>query len=255
MGNRYESLAGASVLITGAARGLGRALAQAFGEQGARLALVDVDGPGLEATVAQLQMDQHRVVSLPVDLFEVAVAERVVDEVMARFGQLDVLVNNAAVVDGVPIEAVTPELFDQVIGVNLRAPLFLSRAAMRRMAARGGGRIVNVASMAGRTGGAYPTVICYAASKGGLLALTRSLAKVGAPNNVLVNAVLPSNIDSAMLWGPLERANVEAVLAAVPLGRTAQPAEVAELVLWLASSASSYVTGASWEVNGGWFMS
>jgi 3-oxoacyl-[acyl-carrier protein] reductase len=108
--------------------------------------------------------------------------------------------------------------------------------------------------MAARTGGAYPTVFCYAATKAGLLALTRSFAKVGASDGVLVNAVLPSNIDSPMLWGPFAPEAVQSVLAAIPLGRPAQPMEVSELVLWLASPAASYVTGVSWDINGGWFM-
>jgi 3-oxoacyl-[acyl-carrier protein] reductase len=255
MGTRYEGLKDAAVIVTGAARGLGQVLAEAFAQQEARLALVDVDEAGLAATVERLQAPPERLLTICADLRDGAMVESIITQTAAAFGRLDVLVNNAAVMDGVSIDAVTPELFDQVIAVNLRAPLFLSRAALRVMSGQGGGRIVNVASIAGRTGGAYPTVFCYAASKGGLLALTRSFAKLGAPDKVLVNAILPSNIDSPMLWGPFGRTSVENVLASVPLARTAQPMEVAELVLWLASPASSYVTGVSWDINGGWLMS
>ncbi len=252
---RYDGLKDAVVVVTGAGRGLGQALAEAFAAQAARLVVVDVDEAGLAATVQRLQLPDARVLAIAADLRDTSVLDSIVDQAVATFGGIDVLVNNAAVVDGVPLDEVTAELFDQVVEVNLRAPLFLSRAALRAMRAQGGGRIVNVASMAARTGGAYPTVFCYAATKAGLLALTRSFAKLGAPDNVLVNAVLPSNIDSPMLWGPFASDAVRNVLSAVPLGRAAQPTEVSELVLWLASPASSYVTGVSWDINGGWFMS
>jgi 3-oxoacyl-[acyl-carrier protein] reductase len=254
MGNRYEGLDNAVVLITGAARGLGAALARSFAAQGSRLVLTDVDAEGLSAVARELALPADRISAIPADLVDTTAAERLVQGSVDVFGRLDVLVNNAALMDGVALEEITPELFDRVLAVNLRAPLFLSRAAMTVMKSQGGGRIVNVASMAARTGGAYPTVFCYAASKGGLLALTKSFARVGAPDKVLVNAVLPSNIDSPMLWGPFAGEAVQRTLAAVPLGRPAQGEEVAELVLWLSSSSSSYVTGASWDINGGWFM-
>lgn len=255
MVTRYESLEGSVVLITGAARGLGATLTEAFAMQGARLAIVDLDGPGLQAMAARLALPEGRAVPFVADLADMALVESLVDRVVEAFGRLDVLVNNAALMDGKPIDELTPELFDRVIAVNLRAPLFLSRAALRAMRGQEGGSIVNVASMAARTGGAYPTVFSYAASKGGLVSITRSFAKLGAPDNIRVNAILPSNIDSPMLWGPFAGEAVKAVLSSVPLGRPAQPMEVAELVLWLASPASSYVTGVSWDINGGWFMS
>jgi 3-oxoacyl-[acyl-carrier protein] reductase len=254
MANRYEGLETAVVLITGAARGLGAALAHSFAEQGSRLVLTDIDAEGISAVAGDLALSPDRISLIPADLVDTAAAERLIEASVDAFGRLDVLVNNAALMDGVALEEITADLFDRVLAVNLRAPLFLSRAALAVMKAQGGGRIVNVASMAARTGGAYPTVFCYAASKGGLLALTKSFARVGAPDGVLVNAVLPSNIDSPMLWGPFAGEAVKRTLAAVPLGRPAQGEEVAELVLWLASNSSSYVTGASWDINGGWFM-
>jgi 3-oxoacyl-[acyl-carrier protein] reductase len=125
---------------------------------------------------------------------------------------------------------------------------------MARMRAAGtGGRIVNVASMAARTGG-VSDVSMYAASKGGLIAVTKSLARVGAADRILVNAILPSNIDSPMLRDAFPPEVVARTLSGVPLGRTADPVEVAQLVLWLASDASSYVTGVNWDINGGWYM-
>lgn len=251
--NRYEGLEDAAILLTGATGGLGAAIARRFADHDARLLLTDTEMERLEDLAASLGFDPGQVAIEPADLSDVAATERLVQTAVARFGRIDILVNNAALLARAPLDDITPELFDQVIAVNLRAPFFLSRAALVHMRQQRFGRIVNVASMAARTGGTSD-VFVYAASKAGLLAVTRSLAKVGAPDNVRVNAVLPANIESPMLRAGFPPQVVERVLAQIPLGRTAEPTEVAELVLWLASDASSYVTGASWDINGGWFM-
>lgn len=251
--NHYDGLADAVVLVTGAARGLGAAIATGFARQGARLLVTDLDAAALAATAAALSLGPDRLAVEAADLADVAVCERLVGQAVETFGRLDVLVNNAAVLGRAPLAEITPELFDQVIAVNLRAPFFLARAALATMRPCGTGAIVNVASMAARTGGTSDVYI-YGASKAGLLALTRSLAKTAAPDGVRVNAILPSNIESPMLRRGFPPEVLAEVLGQIPLGRSAAPAEVAELVLWLASDAASYVTGASWDINGGWFM-
>lgn len=251
--NRYEGLRDAAVLVTGAARGLGAAIAEGFAAQGARLLITDIHREGLERQAESLGLGTDHLVLEPADLTDVSAYEPLVRRAVEAFGRLDVLVNNAAVIGRAPLEEITPELFDRVIAVNLRAPFFLSRAALGVMRPRRSGRIVNVASMAARTGGTSD-VYTYGASKAGVLAITRSLAKIAAPDNVRINAILPSNIESPMLRGSFPQEVLDRVLNEIPLGRTAHPAEVAELVLWLASDASSYVTGAGWDINGGWYM-
>ncbi len=253
MGCRYAGLDGAVVLVTGAGRGLGAVLAMAFAKQGSKLLLTDVDVRSLDEVGHTLRLGPDRLVIAPADLGDVA-STSLVDAAVDAFGRLDVLVNNAALIDGCALDEVTPELFDRIVAVNLRAPFFLSMSALGVMRSQGRGRIVNVASMAARTGGAYPTVFCYAASKAGMLAMTKSFAKAGAADGVLVNAIVPSNIDSPMLREAFASEAVARVLETVPLGRPAQPEEIAELVLWLSSDACSYVTGASYDINGGWFM-
>jgi NAD(P)-dependent dehydrogenase (short-subunit alcohol dehydrogenase family) len=251
----YPGLRDRVVLITGAARGLGRELAAAFATQGCRLALADVDAAGLAEVRAALGLPATSLLTEAVDLAVTDACEPLVERVAEHFGRLDVLVNNAAIISRRPLEAVTAPDFELVLRVNLLAPFFLARAAMALMREQGGGgRIVNVASMAGRTGG-VSDVAMYAASKGGLLAVTKSLARVAAADGILVNAILPSNIDSPMLRDVFPPDAVAATLRQVPLGRAAQPAEVAALVLWLASDAATYVTGVNWDINGGWFMS
>ena len=165
------------------------------------------------------------------------------------------LVNNAATLKRTPLEEVSQAEFERTLRVNLVAPYFLARAAIAQMRAQGrGGRIVNVASMAGRTGG-VADIHPYAASKGGMLAMTKSLARAAATDGILVNAILPSNIESPMLRDSFPPDAIARTLSQVPMGRTARPEEVAELVLWLSSGDCSYVTGANWDINGGWYMS
>jgi 3-oxoacyl-[acyl-carrier protein] reductase len=250
----YPGLRDRVILITGAAHGLGRSLARSFVNEGSRVALLDRDEPGLVAVAAGLGVPGERVSIEAFDLERTEGCAEVVERVADRYGRIDVLVNNAAVIARTALEDVTPPEFERVLRVNLVAPFFLARAAIARMRAQGGGRIVNVASMAARTGG-VSDLYMYAASKGALLSLTRSLARAVAADGILVNAILPSNIDSAMLHGTFPPEAVAQTLRNIPLGRTAQPTEVAALVLWLASDASSYVTGASWDINGGWYMS
>lgn len=253
--SRYPELEGRAVLITGAAHGLGSALARAFAAAGARLTLLDRDGDALRSLAAELALDEDRLRLEIVDLAETDRYDEVAERTAVGFGSLDVLVNNAAMLKRTAMAEVTLEDFERTLRVNLVAPYFLARAAIEHMRRLGrGGRIVNVASMAGRTGG-VGDIHPYAASKGGLLAATKSLAKAAAEHGVLVNAILPSNIESAMLRDSFPPEVVARTLSQVPLGRTAEPAEVAELVLWLSSDACGYVTGANWDINGGWYMS
>jgi NAD(P)-dependent dehydrogenase (short-subunit alcohol dehydrogenase family) len=250
----YPDLEGKAVLITGAAGGLGEALALGFADQHCQLVLTDVDTEGLSRVTTRLSDQRGPVVAIPADLNDVAGCARLVDMAADRCGRLDVLVNNAAVIGRASLDDITAELFDQVISVNVRAPLFLAQAAIRHMRRRRHGRIINVASAAARTGGGYSSLACYSASKGAMLSMTKALARAAADDGILVNAVLPSNIDSPMLWGPFSPDDIERTMAGIPLHRPAQPQEVAELILWLASDASSYVTGANWDINGGWLM-
>jgi NAD(P)-dependent dehydrogenase (short-subunit alcohol dehydrogenase family) len=251
----YPDLRDKAVIVTGAARGLGAAVAWALSTQGAHLALVDVDGEALGAAADALGPGSEEVLLEVVDLADDTAYDPLVQRVAEHFGRLDVLVNNAAVLERAPMEDITVAGFEHHLRVNLVAPYFLARAAIEQMRRGGrGGRIVNVASMAGRTGG-VANIHPYAASKGGMLAVTKSLAKAAADDGILVNAILPSNIESPMLRDVFPPEAIARTLTQVPLGRTAEPDEVAELILWLSSDASSYVTGVNWDINGGWYMS
>jgi NAD(P)-dependent dehydrogenase (short-subunit alcohol dehydrogenase family) len=252
--SRYDGLDGRVALVTGAARGLGAAVSRSLLSQGCRVGMVDIDAAGLERVRHELGGSDSQVLVALADLADVKACAAAVERAEAEFGRLDILVNNAAVLRPQLLEQVTPAQFDATIAVNLRAPFFLAQAAFPIMVKGGYGRVINVSSVAVRTGGSldcYP----YVASKGGLVALTKALAQRGARDGILVNSVLPAALDTPMLAESFGAGTLEAIKARIPLGRLADPQETAEFIVWLASPASSFVTGASFDVNGGWVMS
>jgi NAD(P)-dependent dehydrogenase (short-subunit alcohol dehydrogenase family) len=239
-------------LVTGAAGGLGRALATAFATDGLCCALTD-----LPATVPPDAPDLPGAPSVrwyAANLAEPSACTDLVAAVLADHGRIDVLVNNAAAWIARDLDELTAEDFDRMAAVNLRAPFLLAQAVLPGMRTRGWGRIVNVASIAARDGGGAPTTIAYAATKGGLLSLTRSLARHASGDGVLVNAIVPSAIRTPMI-GVDDPDAPHGPMPSVPLGRSAHPAEVAEVVRWLASDACTYVHGAALDVNGGRHLS
>jgi NAD(P)-dependent dehydrogenase (short-subunit alcohol dehydrogenase family) len=228
-------------LVTGSAQGIGRAIAEALSASGHVVVGVDV--------IDQDRGPLDRVVTA--DLAERDAAERL----RAEVGHVDVLVNNAAILVEKPIEETSIDEFDLTMAVNLRAPFLLSRAFGAGMRERGWGRIINIASIAARTGGTSQ-VAAYGASKAGLVALTKNFARNYGPDGVTVNVVCPAGIltpmaDAQERANPGTRATTAALFA---LRRNAEPSEVATVVDFLASDGASYMTGATVDVNGGWFM-
>lgn len=234
-------LAGRIALVTGAASGIGRATAERLTAAGARV--TGVDRKPIAAGLGE--------VSIEADLSRPADCERAVDTVLARAGRLDILVNAAAILRRVPIAGADAALWDEVMDANLLSQFALCRAAARPMRRQGGGRIVNVSSTAAFNGGADNSSI-YAISKGGVLALTKSLARQFAADNVLVNAICPGGIDTPMgRHGFTEESWNAHFEARVPLRRAGRPEDVADAILFLCSDWASYVTGHTLDVEGG----
>ena len=249
-----SKLSGKVALVTGASRGIGRAIALVLAREGA-FVLVHGREPGVEAAevVRQIESAGGQAAAVFADLAEddgPAILLRQVDSLlMQRLGDtgLDILVNNAGVVRREPIESVTQAEFDRTLAVNLRAPFFLIQQSLGRL--RDGGRIINISSMGAR--GAFPSMAAYAPAKAGIEALTRLLAVHLGNRGITVNAVAPGLTETAMSRVKPGTPAADQVIATIALGRIGQPADIADVVSFVASDDARWITGQSIEVSGG----
>ena len=239
-----KRFAGRAAIVTGAARGIGAATAARLAEEGAQVLLADL-APEVMATAEAIGG-----VGLRIDLAARGAGEAVVDTALDAFGRLDILVNNAGIGGSKPLVESDDELLDRFIHTNLTAVLRLTRAAIPHLA-RPGGRIVSVSSTFGIAG--YPGTTAYAVAKAGIAQMTRQLAAELGPEGILVNAVAPGVIETAMTEGHLTRDHYRrAVLEPTPLRRAGKPEEVAAVIAFLASGDAAYVAGQVVAVDGGW---
>lgn len=239
------------VIVTGAGRGMGRACGLSFAAEGAAVVFVDVRKEGIEEAVDQVQTKGGRALAIVCDVSKPVEVQKTVDAVVAEFGTVDVLVNNAGVLrTTTPLEKISEEEWDLIINVNLKGVFLFSRAVLPIMREKHYGKIVNISSSAGRStselGGAH-----YTTSKAGVLGLTRHTAREYGPYGITVNSVCPGLVETPMIREEASREKLDHWLAQIPLGRFADPGEEADLVLFLASDQSSYITGATIDFNGG----
>ena len=235
-----------TALVTGAARGIGLAIAERFVADGARVALVDVDGAALTAAATRLGKQTLAVIA---DVTRTEDVERAVAAPVERWGRLDVVVNNAGITGrSFPITELSDDDWHRVIACDLTSVFLVCRAAVKHMLRAGGGRIVNIASIAGKEGN--PTLVPYSTAKAGVIGLTKALAKEVATKNIFVNAVAPAVIGTELLK-QMEPSTVDALVSKIPMGRVGTPQEVASLVAWLASEECSFSTGAVYDLSGG----
>jgi 3-oxoacyl-[acyl-carrier protein] reductase len=243
-------LRGQVALVTGASRGIGYATAELLLEAGARVALLARGAEDLAAAAAALgaRHGPAQLISVQADVADEAQVRAAIGQVAERWGRLDILVNNAGLIHFGPIEAIAPASWAAVLGANLTGAYLCALAAAPIMRGQSYGRIINISSVSAQTGGVSAGVD-YAASKGGLLAFTKTLARDLAASGVTVNAIAPGQIDAdPNLLSAEARARVTAM---IPLGRLGTTREVAYAVLFLASPMAAYITGATVDVNGG----
>lgn len=242
--------AGKIAVVTGAAQGIGRATAERFLAEGAKVVLADIDAARLAATAAEIGTADS-VLAVPTDVADKAAIDALIAAAVARFGRIDILVNNAGICPVADFLDFTEEQFDRTLAVNLRAAFFGTQAAGRQMIAQGtGGVIVNISSI--NSGLANPSVAPYAISKGGMNQVTSTAALAFAPHGIRVCGVGPGTIATDIIKGAFtERAGMNAILARTPLGRLGEPEEIAGVVAFLASDDASYITGETIYPDGG----
>jgi NAD(P)-dependent dehydrogenase (short-subunit alcohol dehydrogenase family) len=246
-------LEGKGVVVAGAAGGIGSEVVAAFAAAGARVAAVDLDAARSQAVIDPLPGGPH--IAIGADLRDIAGHAAIFARAIEAFGRFDVLVEAAAVlVRRNDIDEVTEEDWDFQHDVNLKAAFFLNRAAAQALRRQGrGGRIINFTSQGFWSGGFGGSVV-YAATKGGIVSMTRGLARSLAKDRITVNAVSPGAADTAMMRSGMTEEGLKAVAAQIPLGYMAHPREIAGTVVFLASDHAGYITGATINVSGGWLM-
>lgn len=252
--NITASLRDAAVIVTGASGGIGRAVAEGFEGVGAHVVAVDLDQSRVDEVVTGLG-DPQRHVAIGSDLAPIGNHQAILDGCLEAFGRVDVLVHLAAVLQRRDtIYDITEDDWDRQIDTNLKATFFLNRLVAQQMQAQGdGGRIINFASQGWWSGG-YGGSVVYAASKGGIVSMSRGLARTLAPEGITVNTVAPGAVDTPMMRNGLTEEQLADQIKPIPMGRMARPDEMVSTVLFLASDQSRYVTGATINTTGGWLM-
>lgn len=243
-------LEGKHAIITGAAsaRGLGKATAKLFAEHGARVAILDLNAKAAEAAARDLGEDH---IGLACDVTDKAACDWTAKELHVRWGRIDILVNNAGITQPLKFMDIAAENYDAVLDVNLRGTLYMSQAVIPFMRAQKSGAIVNLSSVSAQRGGGIFGGPHYSAAKGGILGLTKAMARELAPDGVRVNAICPGFIATDITAGKLTPDMKRQILEGIPMGRAGEASDVAGCALFLASDLSAYCTGTEVDVNGG----
>ncbi len=249
-----ENFTGKTAIVTGSGQGMGRAIATALAQRGARVVVNDVDAGQAETTAGDLGREYGvETLAVPASVTDRAAVHAMVESVIKRFGGVHILVNNAGVLRPTKVIDIPEDEWDWVVDVNLKGTFLASQAVLPVMREQGWGRIVNISSSAGRSvstvGGAH-----YTAAKAGVLGFSRHLAKEEAANGITVNAICPGLFDTEMVRKTIDDTRMEAYAQSFPIKRLGLPEEVAELVAFLASDRAAYITGASLDINGGDLM-
>ncbi|KEY60837.1 SDR family NAD(P)-dependent oxidoreductase [Serratia sp. DD3] len=242
-----------TALVTGAASGLGNIIATHLLQQGFQLVLTDVNLQRVQQAAHLLDSHGDRVLALGLDIRQVQDVEQALAATLERFGSLEVLVNNAALTLATPVMDIKPDEFDQVLSTNLRGTFVSCQIMGRYFAERGYGRIINLASLAGQNGGTASGAH-YAASKGGILTLTKVFARELSQSGVTVNAIAPGPMDLPSVHALVPPEKLAGLLQMIPVGKLGDAEFVAQVVALLASPQAAFVTGATWDINGGLFM-
>jgi 3-oxoacyl-[acyl-carrier protein] reductase len=241
-------LSNRTAIVTGARRGLGRAIALALSKEGANTVVTDIDRDDCQKVVEEIEALGRKGLAIKCDVSVRRDVEAMTKETVDKFGRLDILVNNAARADFKSFLRLKDEDWDTALDANLKGQFLCSQAAARAMIKNKWGRIINISSISSGIGNAFPLMSHYTASKGGVIGLTRAMALELAPYDINVTAICPGAIDTGVI--PPEMIN--RMISRIPKGRLGRPEEVANLVVFLASEESEYITGSAIVIDGGW---
>jgi 3-oxoacyl-[acyl-carrier protein] reductase len=245
------TLAGKVALVTGAAQGIGKAVALLLAQNGADLVVSDINLEKAEETAKEIQALGRRAAAIKVDVAKLDDVEKMVAATLSQFGQIDILINNAGIARDKLILRMTEEDWDAVLNINLKGTFNCTKAVVRHMSKQRSGKIVNIASVVGEMGNAGQGN--YAASKAGVIGFTKTIAREFAQRGINVNAIAPGYVETPMTDALPEKAKEE-LKRLIPMDRLGKPEDVAQAVLFLVSDVSSYITGQVLNVNGGIYM-
>jgi 3-oxoacyl-[acyl-carrier protein] reductase len=244
-------LVGKVALITGAAQGIGKAVALLLARHGADIVVADINLEKAEETAKEIEALSREAMAVKVDVANLDQVERMVEAILEKFGKIDILVNNAGIARDKLVLRMTEEDWDAVLNINLKGTFHCTKAVVRHMSKQRSGKIVSIASVVGEMGNAGQAN--YAASKAGVIGFTKTIAREFAQRGINVNAIAPGYIETPMTDALPEKAKEE-LKRLIPTERLGKPEDVAEAVLFLVSEASSYITGQVLNVNGGIYM-
>ncbi len=249
-----DNLTGKVAIITGARRGMGRAHAITLARAGAKIVVSDISLEECQKVVEEIENQGGEALAVKCDVSKKAEVEEMVKKTIEKFGKVDILVNNAGIAQFKPFLELSEEDWDKTLDINLKGYFLCAQAAAKEMVKQKSGVIVNIASVAmGQQGIGFPNIAHYCASKGGIVGMTEALALELAPYNIRINAVSPGLIETPMISSVKDDPKMmEATLGRIPMHRVGRPEEVSNLVLFLASDASSYMTGSTVVIDGGW---
>lgn len=246
-------------LVTGARRGMGKAHALVLAKQGARVVITDIDLKECELVVEEIKSKGGDAIAFKLDVSKKSEVDKVFDKAIEQYGRLDILVNNAGIFSPKLALELTEEDWDKTLDINLKGEFFCAQRAAKEMAKNKWGRIINITSIAsGGVGIGFAGAAHYAASKGGIIGMTETMAGEWAELGINVNAIAPGAIDTPMVRQPgkgITKEVMDEIIRKVPLKRIGRPEEVSAMVVFLASEESSYVTGSTFYVDGGWLAS
>lgn len=254
MGNNFCDLSGQIAIITGASSGIGAASAKVLARQGAKVTLAARREDKLTTVAEEINQNGGEFLIIKTDVSQKSQIENMVNQTVAKWGRVDILLNNAGIAEFSSFTDMTEEQWDKTLDINLKGQFLAAQAVAREMIKNKYGRIINIASVAaGQVGIGFPNIAHYCASKGGVVGMTEALAAELTPQGINVNAIAPGLISTEMT-AQIENnpQTLQGMLTRIPKGRAGKPEEIANTVVFLASKEADYVSGALWVVDGGW---